>query len=161
MKLSTRGKYGLKAMFELALHEGEVPIPLKQIAEKHSISDQYLEQIFSSLKKAELVKSVRGAQGGYLLSGNAEDITVGNVLRVLEGNMKLTDCQVDEGLCENSDLCATRAVWTKLQTTMEQVVDSISLKDMVDDYYKNLQNHEKYHTSHENDISEQLANMMK
>ena len=88
MKLSTKGKYGLKAMFELAVSGNEKdPVPLKYIANRQEISDQYLEQIFSSLKKAGLVKSVRGAQGGYFLSKPASEITVADILRVLEGDM--------------------------------------------------------------------------
>ena len=134
MKLSTKGKYGLKAIFELALSDGSEPVPLKLIASKQNISDQYLEQIFSVLKKAGLVKSVRGARGGYYLNSSPSDITVGNVLRVLEGDMKLTECQLDEDLCENSDSCATKVVWTKLQKSLEDVVDSITLQDMLDDY---------------------------
>ena len=150
MKLSTRGKYGLKAMFELALSDGSQPVPLKLIASKQHISDQYLEQIFSALKKAKLVKSVRGAQGGYYLSYKPSEITVGAILRVLEGNMKLTDCQLDEDLCENSDSCATKNVWTKLQRSLEQVVDSITLQDMLDDYNQGV-------TTMDNDITDKLS----
>ncbi len=141
MKLSTRGRYGLKAMFDLALHDGNEPIPLKLIAERQKISDQYLEQIFSALKKAELVRSVRGAQGGYFLYKKPSEITVGNILRVLEGNLKITDCQMDEDLCENSNSCATKGVWTRLQKSMEAVVDSITLQDMVDDYIEGTDEH--------------------
>ena len=93
MKLSTKGKYGLKAMFELAVSGNEnEPVPLKYIANRQEISDQYLEQIFSALKKAGLVKSVRGAQGGYFLSKPASEITVADILRVLEGDMAFTEC---------------------------------------------------------------------
>ena len=149
MKLSTRGRYGLKAMFDLALHEGSDPIPLKLIAERQNISDQYLEQIFSTLKKAELVRSVRGAQGGYFLYKKPNEITVGNILRALEGNLKITNCQMDEDLCENYKSCATKGVWTRLQKSMEEVVDSITLQDMVDDYIEGT-------NEHVNDITEDL-----
>ena len=83
MKLSTKGRYGLKAMFELSINQNAGPIPLKYIAKRQNISEQYLEQIFSALKKSGLVKSVRGAQGGYLLAKDPSDITVGNILTVL------------------------------------------------------------------------------
>ena len=89
MKLSTKGKYGLKAIFELSLHVDEGPIPVNMIASKQNIPEQYLEQIFSTLKKSKLVKSVRGAQGGYLLNEEPKNITVGDVLDVLEGPVAL------------------------------------------------------------------------
>ena len=137
MKLSTKGRYGLKAMFELALNQDNGPVSLKFIAKKQKISDQYLEQIFSSLKKSGLVKSVRGAQGGYLLSKNAEDITVGDILVVLEGPVALSDCVLDEDVCENPNMCVTKIVWEKMKKGIEDVIDSITLKDMINDYNKN------------------------
>ena len=85
MRLSTRGRYGLKAMYQLAIHYGEGPIPLKQIADKENLSENYLEQLVSQLRKEGLLTSVRGAQGGYMLAIPPREITVGNVLRVLEG----------------------------------------------------------------------------
>ena len=91
MKLSTKGRYGLKAMFELSLTQKNGPVPLRQIAQKQNISEQYLEQIFSALKKAGLIKSVRGAQGGYLLVKEPKDITVGDILIVLEGRVSISD----------------------------------------------------------------------
>jgi len=95
MKLSTKGRYGLKAMFELALHFGEGPIPLKDIAEKQNISEHYLEQLIATLRKDGLVNSVRGAQGGYLLSSEPKKITVGDVIRSLEGNIAPSDCVIE------------------------------------------------------------------
>lgn len=137
MKLSTKGRYGLKAMFELSLNEKNSPVPLKYIAKKQSISDQYLEQIFSSLKKSGLVKSVRGAQGGYLLAKEPKDITVGDILTVLEGPVSVSDCVLDEDICENSGVCVTKVVWEKIKKGIEEVIDSITLQDMINDYNKN------------------------
>ncbi len=137
MKLSTKGRYGLKAMFELSLHEQNGPVPLKHIAKKQNISEQYLEQIFSNLRKSNLVKSVRGSQGGYLLAKKAIDITVGDILTVLEGPVSLSDCVLDEDKCENSDKCVTKVVWEKIKKGIEDVIDSITLQDMIDDYNKN------------------------
>lgn len=138
MKLSTKGKYGLKAMFELALSSNGEPVSLKYIAKKQGISDQYLEQIFSILKKAELVKSVRGAQGGYYISKEASEITVADILKVLEGDMAFTECLLDKDLCENFDSCATKYVWAKIKESIEEVTNSISLQDMIDDYKSNF-----------------------
>ncbi|MBO3443624.1 Rrf2 family transcriptional regulator [Clostridium sp. CCUG 7971] len=136
MKLSTKGRYGLKAMFELSLNQGDGPVPLKFIAKKQNVSDQYLEQIFSKLKKSGLVKSVRGSQGGYLLGKEAKDITVGDILTVLEGPISLSDCVLDEDVCENSGMCVTKVVWEKMKKGIDEVVNSITLQDMINDYNK-------------------------
>lgn len=135
MKLSTRGRYGLKAMFQLSLYYGEGPIPLKQIADKQGLSENYLEQLFSTLRKEGLVKSVRGAQGGYMLSREPKDITVGQVLRCLEGNMAPSDCIIDgeESDCEREEFCVTKLVWIKIKDSIDEVIDSISLQDMKND----------------------------
>ena len=138
MKLSTKGRYGLKAMFQLALYKSEGPIPLKNMANKQNISEQYLEQIFSSLKKSGLVKSVRGAQGGYLLAKEPKDITVGDILIVLEGPISLSDCVLDEDICENSGKCVTKVVWEKIKKGIDDVINSITLQDMIDDHNKNI-----------------------
>ncbi len=136
MKLSTKGRYGVKAMFDLALHGGDSPLPLKIIAERQEISEAYLEQLIASLRKAGLVESVRGAQGGYLLAHAPEEITVGSVIRTLEGSMAPSDC-VAEGNnveCEKADCCVTRPIWEKIRISVDNVIDSITLQDMVDDY---------------------------
>lgn len=134
MKLSTKGRYGLKAMFQLAISQSDGPIPLKQIAEKQSLSENYLEQLFSTLKKDGLLNSVRGSQGGYLLARPPEEITVGEILRSLEGELSPSDCIVEgEGDCERETICVTKNVWIKIKKSIDDVVDSITLKDMMDD----------------------------
>ena len=138
MKLSTKGRYGLKAMFQLSLNKNNCPLPLKNIASKENISEQYFEQIFSSLKKSGLVKSVRGAQGGYLLSKEAKDITVGDILIALEGPVSLSDCLLDDYICKNSSKCITKVVWERIKKGIEEVINSITLQDMIDDYNKNI-----------------------
>lgn len=136
MKLSTKGKYGLKAIFELSLHVNEGPMPLNIIASKQKIPEQYLEQIFSTLKKSKLITSVRGAQGGYLLNKSPNEVTVGDVLTILEGPVALCQCIIDEGACENANDCSTKLVWEKLKIGIEDVLNSITLQDMVEDYNK-------------------------
>ena len=133
MKLSTKGRYGLKAMFELALNYGEEPISIKYISEKQNVSERYLEQIFSKLKKAGLVKSIRGSQGGYFLARKPDEISVGDILTVLEGPITIADCLKEEGVCSNSDKCATRLVWKKMKNAIDDVVNTTFLQDMVDD----------------------------
>ena len=135
MKLSTRGRYGLKAMFQLGLYFGEGPIALNQIAVEQKLSESYLEQLFSALRKEGLINSVRGAQGGYMLSRKPEEITVGQVLRCLEGDMAPSDCvmEVDGVQCSRGDECVTKLVWLKIKDSVDDVIDSITLQDMLDD----------------------------
>lgn len=134
MKLSTRGRYGIHAMFDLAMYAQEVPQPIKAIAERESIPEAYLEQLIAVLRKGELVTSIRGAQGGYMLARPADQITVGNVLRTLEGDLNIVSCLTGDDVCHKSGGCPTRAVWQKLRDGINQVVDSITLQDMIDDY---------------------------
>ncbi|MBM7855016.1 Rrf2 family protein [Desulfohalotomaculum tongense] len=132
MKLSTKGHYGLKAMYDLALHYGNDPIPLKTVAERQRLSENYLEQLIATLRRAGLVKSVRGAQGGYILARSPEDITVGDVIRVLEGPIAPLECVSEEylGDCDQFHYCISRNVWTKVRDSIVEVLDSISLADM-------------------------------
>lgn len=138
MKLSTKGRYGLKAMFDLALNYGEGPIALNNIAERQNISVHYLEQLIATLRKAGLVKSVRGAQGGYMLADKPDNITVGDILRILEGPIAPSDCVIDndDSECIRAGYCITRTIWERIKISIDNVVDSITLRDMVDDYVK-------------------------
>lgn len=133
MKISTKGRYGLMAMFQLALEYGNGPIPLKSIASKQNISDSYLEQLFSTLRKDKLLESVRGAQGGYMLSRDPSEITVGHILRSLEGDLAPAECAGDRTECLNEDNCASKLVFIKIKDSIDEVIDSITLKDMSDD----------------------------
>ena len=134
MKLSTRGRYGIHAMYDLAKHYGDGPQPLKLIAERQGIPEAYLEQLVAVLKKEGLVTSTRGAQGGYMLSREPEDITVGQILRALEGGLNLVDCLSGEDTCGKSCACPSRIVYMKIRDGLNQVADSITLKDMINDY---------------------------
>lgn len=140
MRLSTRGRYGVKALFELAMHYGEGPVSLKTVAERQGLSEHYLEQLVAPLRKAGLIKSVRGAQGGYQLTRPPGDITVGDVIRVLEGPIAPTDCVVlDEDSiehCGRADGCIARGVWAKIRDSVLEVVDSITMADLCEDARK-------------------------
>jgi len=138
MKLSTKGRYGVKAMVDLAIHYGEEPISIKSISERQNISEYYLEQLFASLRKVNIIKSIRGAQGGYVLSRAPKDITVAEIMDVLEGPVEISDC-VDEGTCTNVDCCATRLLWVRIRDSINSVMESTTLQDMVDDY-NNMKN---------------------
>ena len=136
MKLSTKGRYGIKAMLDLAVYGADGHIALKSIAERQQISGNYLEQLIAALRKAGLVKSVRGAQGGYTLAHDPREITVGQILRALEGSLAPVDCVVEDEPyeCKEADKCVTRKLWAKIRDSINEVVDSISLQDLVDEY---------------------------
>jgi len=134
MKVSTRGRYGLRAMVELARHKGEGAIPLRKIAGNQDISEQYLEQLFSNLRKAGLVKSVRGAKGGYLLDDSPENISVKEIITALEGPIAPVECVLDsEEFCEYENGCVTKILWEKLKTCIDDMLESITLKDLLDE----------------------------
>lgn len=143
MILSTKGRYGLKMMYEFALNYGTGPMSLKEVAAKQQLSETYLEQLIAHLKKAELVKSIRGAQGGYELLRKPEEITVGEIIRTLEGPLAPSDCVLDsEPECTRAGYCVTRLIWEKIMDSINNVIDSITLKDMVNDYYELMQKKE-------------------
>lgn len=138
MKVSTKGHYGVQAMFDLAQHHGEGPISLKSIAGRQDLSEHYLEQLIAGLRKAGLVKSVRGAQGGYILSRDPGEIKVGDIIRVLEGPIAPVECVTENGpeSCMKAEYCITRNVWEKVRVSIEEVLDSITLEDMCNDAEK-------------------------
>ena len=133
MKISTKGRYALRLMLDLSLHNTGEYITIKSIAARQEISDKYLEQIITHLSKAGYVKSVRGAQGGYRLARAPEEYTVGMILRLIEGSLSPVACLDDEpNECSRSSLCATLDVWVKLNEAINNVVDNITLADLVD-----------------------------
>ncbi len=133
MKLSTRGRYGIHTMYDLALNAEGGPQSIKAIAERGNMPEAYLEQLIAVLKREKLVTSTRGAQGGYMLARSPDQITVGDVLRALEGDLNLVDC-VEEDVCGKACACPSRIVWLKIRDGLNDIVDGITLQDMVDDY---------------------------
>ncbi len=134
MKLSTKGRYGLRAMVDLVLNSEEENLSLKSISKRQNISMNYLEQIISVLKKSGYVKSTRGARGGYSLAKSPDDISVGDILRALEGNLNPVDCALvnENKQCDDVDCCITKVVWKKISDSINDVVNNISLQDLVD-----------------------------
>jgi len=133
LKLSTRGKYGLNAMVYLASKAQDGPQPLRAIAQSNLLPDQYLEQLLGCLRKAGLVNTVRGAQGGYQLAKPAGEITVGHIIDAMEGPLQLSECAIEsEPTCPNSDICPTRRVWEYLTDSINSLLYSISLQDMLE-----------------------------
>lgn len=130
MKLTTRSRYGLRAMTYIAEHGEGQAMSLKQIAEGLNLSEPYLEQLLRLLKADGMLESVRGAQGGYYLARDAEQITVGQMLRALEGSLSLSDC-VDTDGCDDGG-CPTRSVIAKISQSVKDTVDRMTLADMID-----------------------------
>jgi Rrf2 family cysteine metabolism transcriptional repressor len=124
LKISTKGRYGLTIMMELANRFGEGPISLKSIAQKHDLSEHYLEQLVAPLRNAGLVKSIRGAYGGYVLSKSADDITAGDVIRVLEGPISPVEFTEEEDP-------AKRYLWLRIRDAISNVLDSTTLRDLI------------------------------
>jgi Rrf2 family protein len=132
MKISTKGRYALRLMLDVALHAEEKPVRIKDISARQEISDKYLEQIVSILTKAGFVKSSRGPQGGYKLMRKPENYTVGQILRLIEGSLAPVACmEGDVNECTRKEICATLLVWEKLNDAITNVVDNITLADLI------------------------------
>lgn len=132
MKLSTRGRYGVRLMLELAIHYGEGPILLKEIAQNQGVSEKYLWQLISPLKTMGLVTSRRGLHGGYALGKAPEFITVREILQVLEGALCLVDCVDNPSLCERSDSCISREIWGEVSGDLQRTLQNTTLAIMVE-----------------------------
>lgn len=135
MTLSTKGRYGLKAMIDLADFSEENPQSIANIAARQLISDRYLEQLMAKLKRAGLITSIRGAQGGYILARPSEEISVGDILRALEGDLSPVNCMELKGEhgCMGSGKCAAKNVWKRLDESIQSAVDSMWLSELVED----------------------------
>ncbi|MDD5191274.1 MAG: Rrf2 family transcriptional regulator [Dehalococcoidales bacterium] len=131
MKLSTKGRYAMRAMLDLSVHYGEGLVLLKDVASRQEISERYLEHLFLSLKAAGLVNSTRGANGGFVLSRPPAEIKLMEVMAVSEGQMSLVECVDDPGVCNRASRCATRDVWVELKNALEGVLEAVTLQDMV------------------------------
>lgn len=134
MKLSTRCRYGIHAMFDLAQNVGNGPQTIHAISLRQLIPEQYLEQIIGVLRREGYVSSIRGAQGGYLLAKDPSEITIGQLVRLLEGPVLMADCMEDADACVRSGQCPSRLVWERLTNCINTVIDSISLRDMLEDH---------------------------
>ena len=132
MKISTKGRYALRLLLDIAQNQQDGFVSLKEIAERQEVSKKYLEQIISILNKAGFVKSVRGPAGGYSLKRKPEEYTVGMILRLTEGSLAPVDCVEDGTDCGRADQCVTVMLWQKLNDAINSVVDNITLADLVE-----------------------------
>lgn len=133
MKISTKGRYALRMLIDLAEHRGDGFIPLKDVAERQDISKQYLEQIVTLLNTSNILRSSRGKQGGYMLAKEPSQYTIGQVLRLTEGNLTPVVCLDDEiNRCPKAATCKTLPIWKKFSTVITDYLDSVTLQDMLD-----------------------------
>lgn len=141
MKISTKGRYAVRVMLDLALNNTGECIKVKEIASRQGISEKYLEQIIAVLNKAGYVKSVRGAQGGYRIAKEPENYTVGMILRLTEGSLAPVSC-LEDGAdeCERCDTCETLEVWREIYEAVNNVVDHVTIADLVERRQRRLEN---------------------
>ena len=132
MKLSTRGQYGTRALLDLALHNGEGPVILRDIAQRQQISLPYLEHLIAPLIAAGIIRSTRGARGGISLVKSPEKIKLSEVIQLLEGSIAPVECVNNPGICSRSAFCVTRDVWGELEKAMSGVLETITLQDLVE-----------------------------
>jgi len=134
MRLSTRSRYGVRMMFEFALKFNQGPVFLKDVATMQGISFKYLSKLVIPLKSAGLLQSVRGANGGYMLAKHPSEITIRMIVEKLEGDVSLVECTENPNVCRRNADCVARTIWKKADEAIMQVLDGITLQDMVDDY---------------------------
>ena len=132
MKLSTKTRYAARAMLELALNDSNDPLQIKVIAERQQISEKYLEQLIVVLKSAGYVRSVRGPKGGYFLAKAPEEIKLSDIFYAFEGSITTSECVEDSSRCSRSSNCVMREVWTKVESAVVNVLESITLKDLAE-----------------------------
>ena len=131
MKISTRGRYALRIMLDIALHGDKGPVSFKEVSEREGISVKYMEQIGSILTRSGFLKSVRGAKGGYNLTRKPSEYTVGDILRATEGELNIAPC-LDEGACDRTSQCMTHELWLRMNNALMNVVDNTTLQDLID-----------------------------
>jgi Rrf2 family protein len=132
MKISTRGRYGTRMMLDLAAHHDQGPTPLREIAKRQDLSVKYLEQLIIPLKAAGYIRSVRGARGGYTLARKPDKISIGQIIKVLEGGLSLVDCVEDPKVCERERDCPTRDIWLRMSERLMEELSSLTLRDVLD-----------------------------
>ena len=135
MKMSTRGRYGLRVMLDLALRDGKNPVLMSDIAQSQQISRKYMHSLLSRLKAAGMVRAVRGMGGGYLLNRACADITLFEILETLEGTLYPIECTLNPRLCPRTEQCATRDVWLEISHCIEKLLTGMTLQDLVDRHH--------------------------
>jgi Rrf2 family protein len=139
MKISTKGRYGTRTLVDLALHEEEGPVQLKDIAERQQISLHYLEHLVGPLIAAGIIRSVRGARGGIWLAKRPNEIKLSEIVNILEGSLCIVDCLDNPESCGRYEYCAAREIWCELEDAMNDILESTTLRDLVERQKKKVQ----------------------
>lgn len=134
MKLTTKGRYGLRLMLDLAMHQGYGPILLKDIASRQNLSEKYLWSLIAPLKAGGYIRSMRGAKGGYMLAKPADEITLKDIVTTLEGNLCLVDCVYDDNFCNRSTNCISHCVWRDISAQVSDIFENFTLASMLQNY---------------------------
>jgi len=141
MKISTKGRYGLRILIDLAMHDPGKPRMLKDIAKSQQISEKYISRLVIGLRKAKMVKSVRGVNGGFLLAKTPESITLLEILEAMEGPLSIVDCVTKPDKCNRHSLCPARTIWCQLNDGLRELTRKITLDNILDAYRKqNVEN---------------------
>jgi len=131
VKISTKGRYGTRALVDIGQNYGKGPVSLRRLAERQGISMKYMEQIVALLRGSGLIRSSRGARGGYILAKKPKDILLRHILEALEGCSSVVDCLDDNGLCARAKECVTYEIWNEIQTAISKILDSTTLADII------------------------------
>jgi len=129
MRISTKGEYAVRALVDIASQSGKNPVQIREISKREGISKSYIEQLFVKLRNLKIIKSIRGPKGGYLLAKDASNISIGDIIRAVEGPIALVQC-VTNKCCERTSKCSSYSLWKKVSSKIEEQLDSISLKDL-------------------------------
>jgi len=132
MRLSTKARYGTRAMLDLAINSGEGPVLVREIARRQGFSARYLEQLLLFLKIAGLVRATRGARGGFSLAKPPSEIKLSEIIQIMEGSMAPVECVDNAGVCSRADLCVTREIWGEMKQAMDRILESTTLQDLVE-----------------------------
>ena len=132
MRITTKTRYGTRAMVDIGEHYGRGPVSLRELAERQGVSMKYMEQIVPLLKASGLIRSARGAQGGYVLAKEPREISLHDIVHALVGSWSLVDCLDDDKLCERAKECVTYEIWHDIQTAIYKILDATTLADMID-----------------------------
>jgi Rrf2 family protein len=141
LKLSTKGRYGVRLMLDLAVNYGKGPVSLKDVARRQEISGKYLEHLIAPLKKAKLIRASRGAHGGYVLIRPPAEVTLKEILQAVEGPMCIVECTKNPAICKRAKDCLSRGVWSELSEKITEVLSDQTLEKIID---KNIRNNEEF-----------------
>jgi len=155
MRLSTKGRYGTRAMLDLVMHQDAGPVKVREIAEREGISPMYLERLMARLASRGLVRPVRGRGGGFVLSRPASKITLGEIVEVLEGRIAVVECVAAPSVCGRALMCATRGVWEEVSQRINRVLDEMTLEDLRQQHLKKQDTEtETYHVLADTEVSQ-------